>query len=307
MFLKYGRDDELQSDSLRALHLDARMDPAAIPGFLTTLGRLDEAQGDRRGVPNWMSTHPEPLARVDEIRPVVEKLKAGRSDLATNRDEFLRHIDGIIYGDNPEQGIVRGNAFLHPPLRFRVEFPQGWQVNNSPQQVVAQAPNAEVYMILQLVQKPQGRTIQEIALNEMQNAGFRAAGGERTTINGLEAFVGVYQGQIEGLGNVAMRARISLTVLRLLLAGLASPDVFKQADNAFVSTIRSFRPLSAAEAENVRPNRVDLYVVRSGDTWQGIAERSGGVIMPDTLAIMNKSAPGSQPQAGARIKIVVGG
>jgi predicted Zn-dependent protease len=309
LFLKYGRDDELQADSLGARYIATLgWDPAAIPGFLTTLGRLDEAQGDRRGVPNWMSTHPEPLARVDEIRPVVEKLKAGRPDVATNRDEFLRHIDGIIYGDNPEQGVVRGNVFLHPPLRFRVEFPQGWQVNNSPQQVVAQAPNAEVYMILQLVQKPQGRTIQEIALNTMQNAGFRAEDGERTTINGLEAFVGVYQGQIEGLGNVATRAaHIAHGTSVYMLAGLTSPDVFKQADNAFVSTIRSFRPLSAAEAENVRPNRVDLYVVRSGDTWQGIAERSGGVIMPATLAIMNKSTPGSQPQPGARIKIVVGG
>jgi predicted Zn-dependent protease len=309
LFLKYGRDDELQADSLGARYIATLgWDPAAIPGFLTTLGRLDEAQGDRRGVPNWLSTHPEPLARVDEIRPVVEKLKVGRSEGVTNRDEFLRHIDGIIYGDNPEQGIVRGNVFLHPPLRFRVEFPQGWQVNNSPQQVVAKAPNAEVYMVLQLVQKPQGRNIQEIALSSMQNAGFRTVDGERTTINGLDAFVGAYQGQIEGLGEVAVRAaHIAHGSSVYMLAGLTSPDVFRQADNAFTGGIRSFRPLSAAEAENIRPNRVDLYVVRQGDTWQGIAERSGGVISPATLAIMNKSTSGSQPLPGARIKIVVGG
>ena len=309
LFLKYGRDDELQADSLGARYIATLgWDPAAIPGFLTTLGRIDEAQGDRRGVPNWLSTHPDPLARVDEIRPVVEKLKVGRSEGVTNRDEFLRHIDGIIYGDNPEQGIVRGNVFLHPPLRFRVEFPQGWQVNNSPQQVVAKAPNAEVYMILQLVQKPQGRNIQEIALSSMQNAGFTAMEGERTTINGLDAFVGAYQGQIEGLGNVAVRAaHIAHGSSVYMLAGLTPPDVFRQADSAFTGAIRSFRPLSAAEAENIRPNRVDLYVVRQGDTWQGIAERSGGVITPATLAVMNKSTPGSPPQPGTRIKIVVGG
>ncbi len=309
LFLKYGRDDELQSDALGARYISALgWDPDAIPGFLTTLGRLDEAQGDRRGVPNWMSTHPDPLSRVDEIRPVVNQLKAGRSDFLTNRDEFLRHLDGIVYGDNPEQGIVRGNLFLHPPLRFRVEFATGWQVNNSPRQVVAKAPNADVYMLLELVQKPQGRTIQEIALGGMQNAGFRAVQGERTTINGLDAFVGTYQGQIEGLGSVGVRAaHIGHGTNVYLLAGLASPEVFEQADSAFVGTIRSFRPLSAAEAENIRPNRVDLYVVRSGDTWQGIAERSGGVVTPSTLAIMNRSAPDSQPEPGARIKIVVGG
>jgi predicted Zn-dependent protease len=309
LFLRYGREDELQSDALGAGYI-ARLgwDPAAIPGFLTTLGRLDEAAGDRRGVPNWLSTHPEPLARVEEIQPMVEKLRAGRSDFATNRDAFLSRIDGIIYGDNPEQGIVRGNTFLHPPLRFRVDFPQGWQVNNSPEQVVAKAPNAEVYLLLQLVQKPQGRNIQEIALSSMQNAGFRAVGGERTTINGLDAFVGLYQGQIEGLGNVGVRAaHIAHGTSVYMLAGLAAPNIFEQADSAFTGAIRSFRPLSAAEAENIRPNRVDLYVVRAGDTWQGIAERSGGVISPATLAIMNKSNPQSQPQAGSRVKIVVGG
>ena len=189
-----------------------------------------------------------------------------------------------------------------------MDFPQGWQVNNSPQQVVAKAPGADVYMILQLVQKPQGRDIQEIALGSMQSAGFRAVRGERTTINGLQAFVGVYQGQIEELGAVGARAaHIAHGTNVYMLIGLAAPDVFDQADNAFLATIRSFRPLSVAEAENIRPNRVDLYVVRAGDTWQDIAQRSGGVISPATLAVMNRSAPGSQPQPGTRIKIVVGG
>jgi predicted Zn-dependent protease len=52
---------------------------------------------------------------------------------------------------------------------------------------------------------------------------------------------------------------------------------------------------------------VDLYVVRGGDTWLSIAERSGGAVTPATLAVMNNATPGSQPQPGARIKIVVRG
>ena len=47
--------------------------------------------------------------------------------------------------------------------------------------------------------------------------------------------------------------------------------------------------------------------MRAGDTWQSIAERSGGAIKPATLAVMNNAAPGSQPQPGSRIKIVVRG
>ena len=53
LFLKYGRDDEIQADQLGARYESTLgWDPAAVPAFLSTLGRLDEAAGDRRGVPN---------------------------------------------------------------------------------------------------------------------------------------------------------------------------------------------------------------------------------------------------------------
>ena len=309
LFLKYGRDDESQADELGARYeASLGWDPASVPAFLSTLGRLDEAAGDRRGVPNWLSTHPEPLARVKDIQPTVEKLKTGRTDFSTNRDAFVRRIDGIVYGDNPAQGVARGSAFLHPVMRFRIDFPDKWEISNSPQEVVVKAPDAEIFMLLQLVEKPQGRTVRDIALNSMRSAGFRSVDGDATSIDGLEAFVGTYEGQMEGLGSVTMRAaHIRYDDKVYLIAGLANADAFRQADRAFLTSIRSFRRLSAAEAENIRPDRVDLYVVRAGDTWQSIADRSGGAVKPATLAVMNNVSPSSQPTPGTRIKIVVRG
>ena len=307
LFLKYGRDDELQADSLGAKYEASNgWDPRAVPGFLSVLARMRE--GSEKGVPNWLSTHPEPASRVQEVQPLVQQLAAGKSDFRVARDEYLQRIDGIIFGDNPEQGIVRGTSFLHPPLRFRVDYPQGWQIQNTARQVVAKAANADVFMVLQLVEKPQGNNVQDVALSSMQGAGFRPVDGQRTTINGLDAFVGVYQGQIEGMGNVASRAAHIAHGNRIyLLAGIVQPQLFDQADGAFAQTIRSFRPLSAAEAENIHPNRIDLYTVRDGDTWQSIAQRSAGAVDAQTLATMNSTQPGSQPTPGARVKIVVGG
>jgi predicted Zn-dependent protease len=304
LFLKYGRDDELQSDSLGAKYAATNgWDPRAVPQFLATLGRLSE--GSEKGIPNWLSTHPDPASRVDEVNAIVQKLAGGRTDFTVDHDQYLQRVDGIIYGDNPAQGIVRGNVFLHPGLRFRVEYPKGWDIQNTPQQVVAKAPNADVFVLLQLVQKPQGGNLQDIALNSMR--GFRVVDGQRTTVNGLDAFIGVYQGAIEGLGNVTLRAaHIAHSGQVYMLAGLASAQTFQQADGTFQQTIRSFRPMSAAEAENIHPNRIDLYVVRQGDTWESIAERSRGVVTAQTLSIMNNSQPRERPTPGARIKIVVG-
>jgi len=309
LFLRYGRNDELQADQLGARYeASAGWDPAGVPGMLSTLGLLDEADGERKGVPNWLSTHPEPLARVAEVTSTVTQLKAGRSDYRINRDALERRVDGVIFGDNPEQGVTRGTTFLHPPLRFRIDFPSKWQIANSPQQVVAKAPDADVFMLLQQVTKPQGQTAADVAAAHMQAAGFRSTSGERATINGLEAFVGVYQGKVEGLGEVTSRAaHIAHGGAYYMVAGLVAPASFQQADNAFTTSIRSFRPLSTAEADAIRPSRVDFYVVRAGDTWASLAERSGGAVKASTLAVMNHSAPDAEPRVGARIKIVVAG
>ncbi|HEU5256066.1 MAG TPA: M48 family metalloprotease [Vicinamibacterales bacterium] len=309
LFLKYGRGDELQADQLGARYAAlGNWDPAAVPDMLTTLGRLDEASGQRRGVPNWLETHPEPLARVKEIQPTVQQLSAGRTDFVRNRDAMLRAVDGIIYGDNPDQGVVRGASFLHPPLRFRIDFPNGWDIQNAPEQVMAKAPGAEVYMLLEQVPMPRGNGVDNIARAQMENAGFRVVSGSRDRVNGLDAYIGLYQGSLEGLGNVRMRAaHIVHNGNIYLVAGFAAPAIFDPLDSAMLMSIRSFKPLTADEAAAVHPNRIDIYVVRPGDSWQSIAERSGGVIKPTTLAVMNGAEPNSQPMVGSRIKIVVGG
>jgi predicted Zn-dependent protease len=309
LFLKYSRGDESQADQLGVRYASrANWDPAGVPEMLTTLGRLDEASGQSKGVPNWLETHPDPLQRVKDITPLVQQTSAGRTDFVRNQDALFRAIDGIIYGDNPDQGIVRGAAFIHPPLRFRIDFPNGWDIQNSPEQVIAKAPGADVYMLLEQVEMPRGNGVENIARTQMQDAGFRIQNGARQQVNGLDAFIGLYTGSLQGLGNVTMRAaHIVHNGNVYLVAGFSAPNVFGPLDDAILRSIRSFKPLTAAEAEAVHPNRVDIYVVRQGDSWQSITERSGRVIKPSTLAIMNGAEPDSQPAVGKRIKIVVGG
>ena len=308
MFLKYGRDDERQSDQLGTRYeASVGWDPAGVPGMLATLGRLSEADGERKGVPNFLSTHPDPLSRVTEIRPTVDRLRGGRDDWRVNRDALLQRVDGIVFGDDPNQGITRGHVFLHPALRFAIDFPVGWQVANGAQQVSARPSEGDMALVLQVVEGQTG-SLQDVAQTTMANAGFRRVQGARSAINGLDAYVGTYDGQIEGLGQVTARAaHIAHAGKVYLVAGLCPPPAFDKADPLFSTAIRSFRALSAADAEGIRPSRIDLYVVRGGDTWAALAERSGGAVTPAALSIMNGAAPTSSPEVGRRIKIVVAG
>jgi len=68
--LKYGRDDELESDRLGVRFMaQAGYDPHALIGVMEILAR---AGGGARP-PEFFSTHPNPENRVAEIQAAIEK------------------------------------------------------------------------------------------------------------------------------------------------------------------------------------------------------------------------------------------
>ena len=319
LMLKYSRDDEAQADGLGVKYVArAGWDPDGIPQMLTTLGRIEEAS-DNKGVPNWLQTHPAAEDRVQRVQVAVRDAERGAESPAppgspaprfrVEHDEYLKRMDGIVYGDNPDQGVVRGATFLHANLRFAIEFPPGWDVTNGQTQVVAREPGEQPVMLLQVIQRATGRTVQEVALRQMEGAGFRPLSGGRTTINGLDAFVGTYEGTLQDFGRAGIRAaHIVHERSVFLLAGIAPERTYQRLEPIFGKSLDSFRPITRAEAESIHPNRIDLYTARPGDTWQAIAERAGkGVVKASTLAIMNGHAVNDQPRAGERLKIVVAG
>jgi predicted Zn-dependent protease len=309
LFLKHGREDELQADRLGAEY-EAKngWDPEGLQNMLRTLARIDE-QSDRRGTPNYLSTHPASADRVQKIDETVAQLRAmpGAEQSKTNRADYLRHIDGLVFGDNPRDGIVRGSEFVHPGLRFGITFPAGWAIDNAKDQVTVKAPNTQAYLLLGLVQQPIGTSIQDLGLYDMRRLGFQAVSGGETDINGLRAFVGTFQGQLQNFGPVTLRVGyipVDRSIFRIV--GLAPVRVFEGVEGEFSAAVRSFRTLTRAEAESIRPNRIDLYTVRPNDTWSSIAEGPGRGLLPAAkLALINGTSVEEQPRPGDRIKIVV--
>lgn len=316
LFLKNDRAAELEADRLGVEYESgAGWDPSGVPRFLATLARVDALSED--GVPNWLSTHPAPESRVGRAEPVAGKFVSATAT-KKNRDEYLNRIAGLIHGDNPKDGIVRGNEFLHPLLRLGLMFPDGWEVINSPEAVMAREPGTEHYMVLQEVDQtrlrqgsgPQGsRAVGDVAVAAMRAAGYSVVDGRMEEISGQPAYIGLYRGTAKGTGKVMMRAaHIAVGRQMYVVAGFAPEAEFALVDRDLTPSIQSFRTLTAVEASRVLPNRVDFYVVKAGDSWQSIAVRQGrNIVNAATLAIMNDHEVSAQPQPGDRIKIVVPG
>jgi predicted Zn-dependent protease len=143
----------------------------------------------------------------------------------------------------------------------------------------------------------------------MRDSGYKATNLTRTTIDGMDAVIGTYEGNASGIGKVtSLGAHFVMGRSTYFIGGVAPPDAYARVTADFEATIRSFRQLSAAEADAIQPNLIDLYTARAGDTWQSIAKRAGkGLVKASTLAIMNDHAIDDQPEAGERLKIVVAG
>ena len=303
-FLKFGREDELEADRLGVGYSSTSgWDPRGIPGMLNTLAQLDAANGTSRGVPNWALTHPPAADRVAKVRETVAATTAGGS---TNPAEFEKYLDGLVFGDSREKGMVRDNEFLHPVLRFALRFPQGWEIINTDEQVAAREDESGGSVILLQLTSGSG-SVQQVAAAQMSKSGWTELSGERTTVNGLEAFIGTYEAVVDNQRMTTRAAHIRSGQQTYVVAGLAPASSFSGARRTFESAIGTFRALSRDEADRIQPSRVDFYTARGGDTWDSIARTQSGAIKASTLAIMNGSDPGTQPRAGQRLRIVVAG
>ena len=133
----YSRDQELEADRLGVRYMTAAgYDPDAMVSFFRKLDaytRLeaekvgDSGAGDRFDI---MASHPVPPTGCSRPRSSPTRPAPGEE---LGRQSYLQAIDGIIYGDLPEQGFRRGRDFIHPGLRIAFRVPEGFVLKNGRQ------------------------------------------------------------------------------------------------------------------------------------------------------------------------------
>ncbi len=222
LFLKYSRDDESQADHLGLRYMRrAGYDAHRMPEVYTLLERVSQAGGGGR-VPDWLATHPNPVNRRGAIDREIAALPPDSIGTVVNRDVYLRHIDGVVFGDNPRDGFFHGSEFLQPELRFRITFPAGWTTQNQRQAVVAVSAQQDALEQLSLSDQASPDAAAQAFFSQPgvrgspgrgSVHGFAAAGGafsaitqDSTALAGRVVFV-AYDGRVYQLLAYAPQAR----------------------------------------------------------------------------------------------------
>jgi predicted Zn-dependent protease len=305
LMLKYGRDQENESDRLGVEYsVKSNFDAREMPATYRTLSRIGERAGSR--IPTYLSTHPDPAAREATVRDLAAAAVGARTDLRINRDGYLRMLDGVIYGPDPRQGYFEGNRFYHPELRFVMDFPSGWQKQNSRNAVVAQQAQTAA-MQLTLVNAPglsPTQYVQKLA-NDRQITG---ADGRGETIHGFPAWAGRV-GVQDAQGNTGT---LLLVVIRqnanAMYQILGQAQAGSSGEGAILASARSFAALNDAARLNPTPDRIKVVTAtRSGTVAQVLAALGTQAIDAEETALINGLTTDGTVASGRVLKIVVPG
>jgi predicted Zn-dependent protease len=301
LFLKYSRDDERQADEIGFRYVNQRgYDVSEFGDVFASLERIGDDEGG--SLPSWLATHPAPAERVETARQRAAQT-ASTPNARVGQEDYLRQIDGLVYGEDPRQGFFKGNVFYHPELRFQMTFPRGWQTQNLPQAVVGVAPNGSAAFELTLAP---GESAATAYRRFAAQSGITAESPSRGRVNGLNAVSGQFRAASQ---QQAIRGVIAFVEQRgrvFQLVGYSTESGFRSAGQLLTSTINSFDTVNDPSILNVSPRRIDIVQVDRAQTLAQFSERYPSAIPIDRVAVINQLAgPSTRLQAGTLVKRVV--
>ena len=195
---------------------------------------------------------------------------------------------------------------MHPILLFRLDFPEGWLIQNSDEAVLAQDEQQEVSILLQLTKRQKNQELCSLSRKTMKNEGYTFFADELIEINELKACVGSYRQTLNGGDVIAARvAHISHGENIYFLVGYGVSPSFSFYEKEIEDSLRSFRVMDKRRADKMKSSKISLYVVQSGDTWQRIQQdQDSSVVGAAALAILNGYSSEEEPLVGSEIKVI---
>ena len=304
----YSRAQELEADMLSVRYLSrSGFDATAMSSFLETMGAVSaleqEMAGARgEGAPGGLfASHPRTTDRVRKAANAAKAQFGGKR----GRETYLRRVDGMIYGDSPEDGFVRGRAFAHPVLRIAFTAPPGFRLRNGPEAVVGtHASGAFMRFDEVTLQDPSIGTLRYLQGDWASRVALRKI--ERLAIDGLDAVAASTPVRTKsGVRDVRLIA-IRAAPQRIYRFFFVTPPAQTQAFAApFQQMMASFRRLGQRQTDNLRPLRLRVVEVAPGDTVDSLAAR-----MPfndfriERFQVLNGLRPGERLRPGQLVKIV---
>jgi predicted Zn-dependent protease len=303
LFLKFSRDDETQADELGLRYMGREnYDPKEMAQVMAMLDGVSQSAGGGR-IPEWLSTHPDPGNRKEHIQGLIATHRDTYTGNRVNRKRYLERIDGIVFGANPREGFFRGNTFYHPDLKFRFDFPAGWEKTNMKQGVVGASPAQDAILQITLTGKP---SVEAAAQEFFSQPGITAGPRRSGRIHGLPETSGEFSANTEQGLLLGMVTFLEYEDIVYQLLGYGIDRNWPSYAAAVDASIRSFDVLRDPDILAVQPLRLEMVTLDEPMTLEEFTRRYPSSVSVETLSLINRKQLNERLERGAMLKRVVG-
>lgn len=301
---KFSRQQELTADQISVRNISrAGYDPYGAGRFLAALGRntafrnsgQNQSADDKRL--DMLSSHPQTPERIAAVTAAARQIGApgiGERD----GPRWLQAIDGIAYGDDPRDGVVRGRTYLNSALQIGFTAPEGFGLEAARDMVIGVSANGGQALRFDSVTLKADQTLQSYVAAGWID-GVETTVVETLDIAGQPAVIAVGKGTDWTFRLAAIQA--GSRVYRFILAARGGGDP----ERPMRALLQSFRVMSAEEARSIKPMQVRTVAAAAGDTPATLAAR-----MPEQdralelFMVLNGIERGGALTPGQRYKIV---
>ncbi len=312
--LSYSRKEEFEADDLGVVFINkAGYDPKAVSDMLLSLAAQvtlnQKIAGNARSTPTWQSSHPNPQSRVARALGRAQDLRS--TNTYRNADAFLMSLKGMVYGDDPKQGVIEGQDFKYPTKRFQFTAPAGFSMENETSAVTVAATGSGGTGQAKFSGGKLGAD-----LSSYVDTVFKAANGQKPLAHGAvttDTINSMKTATASGVAQTSDGKTVDVTVFAYALSPteayhflIITPQ--GQGLGAFAPLVQSFRRMTAAEAAAVRTRRVDVVQVRAGDTVATLAARMAYTDnQVERFTVLNALDPKAALAPGRKVKLIVYG
>jgi predicted Zn-dependent protease len=298
----FSRAQEIEADGIGVANAArSGYDPFGAARLLTSMGRNADLRAGGRGTrsPEFLSSHPATPERVKNAQSAARQYGAPGSG-ERDKTSYLASLDGIVYGEDPIEGFVRGRRFVHPKLGFTFTAPEGFTLDNSNRALLGLKDGGAQALRLDVV-----KVSAEQSLVEYLNSGWIDKVDpdtlEEVTVNGFPAATGTAGGEQWAFRLYAIR--FGNEVYRFIFAAKSRSA---ETDRIFHDAIQTFHRLTPAEIQSAKPLRLKVVKVGPHDTIETLASRMALIDRQvERFRVLNGLEPGDRVAPGDFFKIIV--
>ncbi len=301
----YSRGQEKEADRYGVkLASQAGYDPNKLAIILDNLSKEVERVTGEKEKRSYLASHPYTPKREAYLAKEIEKLEwNSKPSIADNKETLYGKLDGMYFGENPQQGVFDDNVFKQPDMNFAIAFPKTWETQNIPVAVGAAQPGGEAQIVFRLDDPDNDPDSLGLAFAEYikKNYKLNPKESKSLTINGNPAYLVSIQ---DNSGSKPVEVQVYWLKTDSLMFNIMGMSYLQYSDT-ITQIVHSVRSLTNDEKSGITGLKIRVAKAKENETIEEFSSRTNNHWDAETTILMNGLQSDEKLKSGQVLKIAV--